>query len=997
MTSRPRLLTFFLLLAFPPLLPHALSQTAGAAHAHANGALHGQVTDPSGAIIPGATVQLSSPTQNYTAHTGADGVYTFKGLTAGTYTLSVTETGFTPYAEPGIIVVGGTSRALNVPMAIAVEQQEVQVTAEGNTVDTSPDNNVSAITITGKDLDALSDDPDELQNQLSALAGPAAGPNGGEVYIDGFTGGQLPPKSAIREIRVNQNPFSAEYDKLGYGRIEILTKPGTEKLHGSVQGSGNTSAFNALNPFANPNSDNPNIPPQPPYHSYRLQGSVSTALSKRLSVFVSTFYRTRQDQNIVVASVPAADPKTDPAGLGVAFNQAYINPNSRTEISPRFDFQINDRNTLTGRYSFHRVEDNNDGFGGSTLQSQAFSLHNVENTFQLGDTQVISPRLINEMRFRYRRVRDDETSANSAPSVNVQGDFSSGGNNTGTVRDNQDQYEIQNYTTATLKNHGLRFGARLRILRDSNYANSGQNGNFIFPSMSSYYAGAPTQYSATIINNPSAKATIFDAGLFYQDDWKVNQKLTVSYGLRFESQNQINDHADWGPRLGIAYALDGRGKRPAKTVLRAGYGWFYDRFIVPSYFSSNNGTPYAIQTIQENGINQQDYVVKSGLPASNGAQYIDPRTLPGAGQRQPTIYNIDPHFRAALNMQTAVGVDRQISRNITGNVTYLYSRGIHHYLSENVNAPAIFDPNTGEGTDRPCETNPLAVPGGCPAGYTGNVYQFQSGAVYNQSELIFTGNARMKRFNLFGFYVLNSAKADTDGATYFPSHPGQPGLDYGRAGWDTRNRLMLLGNLQLPYQLSLTPIFAANSGNPFNLVIGQDINGDNQYNDRPAYAPASACQSGAAGNYATRFGCLTSNVTAASPSVPYDLGTGPSNYSLNLRVSKVVGIGPRVGEGAGAGTGDGGGPHGGGHGLGTRGLSGNSGGPGKLDQSAPRKYNIVLVAYGANLFNHLNLDTPNGTLTSSRFFDRSQGLAGGFFSPPYPGNRAIDFQASFNF
>ena len=698
----------------------------------------------------------------------------------------------------------------------------------------------------------------------------------------------------------------------------------------------------------------------------------------------------------MVASLPAADPNTDPLGLGVAFNQAYLNPNSRTEISPRFDFQINDNNTLTGRYSYHRVADNNDGFGGSALQSQAYSLHNVENTFQLGDTQVISPRLINEMRFRYRRVRDDETSANTSPTLSVQGDFSSGGNNTGLVRDNQDQYEIQDYATATLKDHGLRFGVRLRILRDSNYANSGQNGSFIFPSMSSYYASAPTQYSATIINNPSAKATIFDAGLFYQDDWKINQKLTFSYGLRFESQNQINDHADWGPRLGIAYALDGKGKKPAKTVLRAGYGWFYDRFIVPSYFSSNNGTPYAIQTIQENGKNQQDYVVKSGLPASNGTRYIDPRTLPGSTTRQPTIYNIDPHFRAALNMQAAVGVDRQITKNITANVTYLYSRGIHHYLSENVNAPAIFDPNTGVGTDRPCETDPLAVPGGCPAGYTGNVYQFQSGAVYNQSELIFTGNARMKRFNLFGFYVLNSAKADTEGATYFPSHPGKPGLDYGRAGWDTRNRLMLLGNVQLPYQLSLTPIFAANSGNPFNVVIGQDINGDNQYNDRPAYAPASACQSGAAGNYATRFGCLTSNVTAASPSVPYDLGTGPSNYSLNLRVSKVIGIGPRVKDGAGAGTGGGGGPHGG-HGLGTRGLSGNSGGPGKLDQSAPRKYNIVLVAYGANLFNHLNLDTPNGTLTSSRFFDRSQGLAGGFFSPPYPGNRSIDFQASFNF
>src|ERR1700745_2943087 len=142
MTLKFRRLAFLLLLAFTPLLPAALGQSTGS--------LHGQITDPSGAIIPGATVQLTSPANNYTAQTGSDGSYSFKGLAPGTYTLNVTEEGFTPYSEPGIVVVGGSSRALNVPMSIAVEQQSVQVNAEGNTVDTSPDNNVSTITITGK-------------------------------------------------------------------------------------------------------------------------------------------------------------------------------------------------------------------------------------------------------------------------------------------------------------------------------------------------------------------------------------------------------------------------------------------------------------------------------------------------------------------------------------------------------------------------------------------------------------------------------------------------------------------------------------------------------------------------------------------------------------------------------------------------------------------------------------------------------------------------------
>src|SRR5262249_8442580 len=139
---------------------------------------------------------------------------------------------------------------LNVSMAIEVEEQKVQVSDSTPTVDVNPANNAGAITISGKELEALPDDPDELQADLEALAGPSAGPNGGQMYIDGFTAGQLPPKSSIREIRINQNPFSSEYDKLGYGRIEIFTKPGTDKFHGQVSVNGNDSAFNSTNPFA---------------------------------------------------------------------------------------------------------------------------------------------------------------------------------------------------------------------------------------------------------------------------------------------------------------------------------------------------------------------------------------------------------------------------------------------------------------------------------------------------------------------------------------------------------------------------------------------------------------------------------------------------------------------------------------------------------------------------------------------------------------------------
>ena len=148
--------------------------------------------------------------------------------------------------------------------------------------------------LSGKDLDALSDDPDELADDLQALAGPSAGPNGGQIYIDGFTGGQLPPKSSIREIRINQNPFSAEYDKLGYGRIEIFTKPGTDQYHGQVSVNGNSSYFNSTSPFATSN---------PPYDSTQYTANFGGPMGKKASFFINFERRNIGDNAIVNAYV----------------------------------------------------------------------------------------------------------------------------------------------------------------------------------------------------------------------------------------------------------------------------------------------------------------------------------------------------------------------------------------------------------------------------------------------------------------------------------------------------------------------------------------------------------------------------------------------------------------------------------------------------------------------------------------------------------------------
>ena len=125
----------------------------------------------------------------------------------------------------------------------------MNIGAETN-LSTASENNATALVLNSAELESLPDDPDDLAAALQAIAGPSAGPSGGEIYVDGFAGGRVPTKNTIREVRINSNPFSAEYRNLGFGRIEIFTKPGTDKFHGQANTSFSNQNFNSRNPFA---------------------------------------------------------------------------------------------------------------------------------------------------------------------------------------------------------------------------------------------------------------------------------------------------------------------------------------------------------------------------------------------------------------------------------------------------------------------------------------------------------------------------------------------------------------------------------------------------------------------------------------------------------------------------------------------------------------------------------------------------------------------------
>jgi len=978
------------------------------------GILRGQVTDPSGGALVGATVLLTTPSGTSMATTtNRDGFYEFKGLAAGTYEVKAVAAGFAPFDNPGVALGVGQSLRVNISLTIEIQQEKVTVNDSTTLVDVSPANNANSITLQGKDLEALSDDPDELSSELQALAGPSAGPNGGQIYIDGFTAGQLPPKASIREIRINQNPFSSEYDKLGYGRVEIFTKPGTDKFHGQFQVLGNASAFNARNPFEN-------LPPgvaEPDYHSEQYSGNIGGPINKKASFFFNIDRRNIGALNIVSASVVCGDSILQipcPAGQAPfsiinGFSQAVANPQTRTNLSQRIDYQLTPNNTLTARYQYFRDVQTNSGVGQFNLPQVGANLLGVEHTLQATDTQIMGAHAINESRFQFLHLDNENTPVSTLTAINVGGAFNGSGVGGFGSSDIQNRYEYQNTTFLNYGKHSWKFGGRLRANDDRNQISGNFTGTFSFGSrpnpdpscgpsaatnnciispiqayqmtVQGLAAGVPlatiiaagggatnfiqtfqTAGGATIV--PST-VTLIDAGLFVQDDWKLRPNLTLSYGLRFETQNEFSDKSDFAPRLGFAWGISGSTKKPPKTVLRAGFGLFYDRYTyelaeTQQRFDANKG-------IQEQ------------LHIQNPTFFPNVPSTVGPDKTQTSFYEFNPDLKAPYTIQSGVSLERQLSKIANIAVTYLNSRGVHQFFTDNLNAFA------------PSNTSP---PGSRPDTSIGNLFRYASGADFKQNQLIVNGRIQMgAKLSLFGYYTYNNASSDSSGANTLASIPLHIKEDYGRASFDIRNRLFVGGTIGLPHGYRLSPFIIASSGAPFNITAGTDPFQDNVFNERPAFAAACTPAN------QTKFGCFDANPAPNTPPIPINFGQGPGAFTMNLRASKTFGFGPAIESASGGGGGSaGGGTFG--HGPGGGGpRGGGGGGRGGMDfgggASSNRRYSLTFGVVVRNLFNDVNLAAPIGNL-GSPLFGESNALA----KPPFGSasyNRRLDLQVTFSF
>ena len=990
------------------------------------GTLRGTMTDDSGAVIPAANVTLTGKGVNKTAQTQVDGSYTFQGLAPGQYTVKVAFPGFASVSKT-LTVNAGTNPDVPIQMVVAAERQSITVAEQSSTtVGVEPDNNATALVLRGEDLAALPDDTDDLSDALQALAGPGAGPNGGSIYIDGFSGGQLPPKESIREIRINQNPFSAEYDKLGFGRIEILPRPGSDKIRGSLGYNDSEGIFNSRNPL----SDN-----KPDFSSRMFSGNIGGPLGKRASYFLDFNHRQNTDNALVKAVY------LDPTNFVQSdIQQSVVTPTTRTTISPRFDYQLATNHTLVARFEYGWNTRENQGIGGYRLPPPyadlAYNSAGNNQNLMLTETWIVNPKIVNETRFQYTRAYASQI-GNLDPQINVSGAFTAGGANEGTNTDTRTHFELQNNTSISHGVHTFRYGVRARREADRALSPSGFGGAFFFdggsaPLLDSAKSiitdsngnpvltnlSAVDQYARTLMlqeagytpsqirslgggasqfnidaGNPYSSIVQYDLGLFAQDDWRVRPNLTFSYGLRYEWQTNINDHGDFAPRIGFAWAPGSARNGRQKTVIRGGFGFFYDRV--------NENLIRQAELL--NGIHQVSYTV------TNPDTFPIAPPLTNLSPSQNSIYSLDPNLRSSYMMQAAIGVERQLPHNTTVAVTYTHTRALHTEQTVPINTPL-------PGTYIPGQPSSGARPYGLAAG---NLFEYESGGLMSQNILMANFNTRFSRkVSLFGNYQFNRSN-DLPGT---PTNPYDYAIDYGRSALERRHRFQLVGSVTAPLNIRLSPFITLQSGTPYDVVLGRDIYGNTLKNARPTFATDSCTNVDQ-----TSLGDFCINPVPGVPDnlVPRNYLTGAGLDFPSTSASRVpLGFGPRRGGNAMASDlgGGSGGPGGGGGGRGGMGGPGGGGGRGGAGggggmrmggggggrggmaggDTTEHRFNLTLSVMFNNLINHYNPGNFVGNLNSPQF-GTATGINTGFGGGPGAGggsvanNRRIEFQTRFSF
>ncbi len=740
------------------------------------GVVKGTVEDSTGAPIAGAKVKLRHPSigQELETTSDEDGYFEFGEIEFGKYVLTIRAGGFEP-SESLVEVGRAPAHTLLIRLKLAQVKQGVTVSAKPTSIP-SAQQNTDFVEFDQRWLQGLPlKEGDPLAVPFLFLEPAATGAQGPKLIVDGVESSTLElPTSGIRQILVNKSPYSAEFGQSGKGRIEVVTRQGSHHHYrGTLSLLLRNSAVDARNPFATVT---------PPLQRAVSEGQLSGPVGKNLTFFFAGRYFLSDSSSVVDAATP-----TGPLIENISI------PARNTHLFGRLDFRIIQGHKATLSYKFKNKSRRDQGVGGFNLPERGTDFLDRENEARIFDTATIADKFINEARFTFKEQSQETNSLFDQAALLVLDAFNSGGAQI-SQRQRERVSNLQDIASYVKGRHAFRFGggARLRFFRALDASNFG--GTFSFSSLTTFTQNQPFLFTISQ-GTPRVSFTQHEFFSFLQDEIRLRSNLSWSLGLRHEFQSNLDKRANFAPRIALAYS-----PRSGQTVLRAGAGVFYDR--QPDVMQRHS-LLYEGSRIRQIVISNPSF--PNPFSQSSAINFAT-----------PSVVQVANDIRLPYLMQAGFGIDRKLGkgRNYLA-VEYTWIRGAHLYRTRNVNAP-------------------MSITGVRPDPSFININQFEScGTSFSHSAAVTFQSTLRGRFDLLAQYTLSRTTNDTGGIFSLPADNYNLHGERGRADFDKRHRVNLLGTYRLPLGFHVGTVARLNSGIPFNITTGFDDNHDTVANDRP--------------------------------------------------------------------------------------------------------------------------------------------------------------------
>lgn len=783
-----RFLVVFLIAA-TGMLPAQIAHSANeSAEGGATRSISGIVLDPSGAAIPGAEIVLFSAAQQPVSKTRSDtdGGFHFDNIEAGKYRLEVHAEGFRD-AHLSASVTNRRPSTIRVVLSISVQTETVTV-ASGVDVplvntDTSENQNTNAIDRNALDRVPVFDQ-DYITTMSRFLDDNATGTNGVTLVVNGIeANGPGVTPSAIQEVKINNNPYSARFSRPGRARLEITTKSGSQQYHGSLNFMFRDSLFDASNAFALV---------KPPERRQYYEGSVTGPIGhgKHTSFLLALDEDILDQQDIMD---PTALTAAESAGFG-PIQQTLPNPTHHFFGSGRVFHDLAGGDQFWMGYSYEHRSSENQGAGGTTLPSAATNTGFLEHEINVSYLHQFSPHWMNQLRFLVGHYDNVVASVSPEAQIAVSGLFTAGGAQADSRR-TEYHFDGTDFATYASGRQQLSFGIDVPdISRRGLDDFTNRAGTYTFVS-----GFAPANLSTYLVQSGNGHVAFLEKVLcgFVEDDIRLRPNFQLYLGIRYYWQNYFHDDPNnFAPRVSFAYAPSPK----SKTVIRGGGGVFYDR----------TGPSPIGDLLHFNGVNLLRFIVD----APQATYPINPVVL---SQVPTSVVRLDPRTQMPYTLQYSIGVERQVTASTTLSAVYIGNRGIRVFRSIDANAPVP----TGGNWIRPN----LAF---------GQVREMQSQGYLkaNALEMTFRGKFS-KYFSGQVQYTLSRAYNNTSGITFFPENSYNAAADWGLSDTDRLNKFDLLASTAPTKFFTLGVALSLYGGKPVNITTGADDNHDGIINDRP--------------------------------------------------------------------------------------------------------------------------------------------------------------------